>query len=200
METPIFPLWRARLAGFGSRVQEFRRATLSQIEAFFAPFLPTTILSQADEGPNSRQRQFTLRRTFWGFLSQALNPGTSCRELVRQLQALLGLTSQKQIDAANSAYCQARARLPRERLHCHDVRLFRRLWASLTQGDIVLGDRAFADYVSLAQLPKKGVDLVCRLHQARKIDFRKGRRLGRRDACFTWKKPPLRPKYLTRRQ
>jgi hypothetical protein len=70
----------------------------------------------------------------------------------------------------------------RESLHWHDARLFRRLGSALSKGDIILGDRAFADFVSLAQLPAQGIDLICRLHQARKVDFRRCEcRLGVKD-------------------
>jgi hypothetical protein len=62
-------------------------------------------------------------------------------------------------------------------LRSHDLRLFRRLWQSLRTGDIILGDRAFGEYSTLAQLPRQGVDVVARLHHQRKVDFRKAQRL-----------------------
>jgi hypothetical protein len=62
-------------------------------------------------------------------------------------------------------------------LRSHDLRLFRRLWQSLRTGDIILGDRAFGEYSTLAQLPRQGVDVVARLHHQRKVDFRKAKRL-----------------------
>ena len=70
----------------------------------------------------------------------------------------------------------------------HDLRLFRRVWAQLQAGDIGLGDRAYGDYVTLASLPLQGVDVVARLHQKRRVDFRKAQRLAKRDGCFTWTK------------
>jgi hypothetical protein len=73
-------------------------------------------------------------------------------------------------------------------LHSHDLRLLRQLWAQLKAGDILLGDRAYGDYVTLAGLPPQGVDVVARLHQARKVDFRKARRLGHNDGVFAWHK------------
>jgi hypothetical protein len=73
-------------------------------------------------------------------------------------------------------------------LHGHDLRLLRQLWASLKAGDILLGDRAYGDYVTLAGLPPQGVDVVARLHQARKVDFRRARRLGHHDGVFVWRK------------
>ena len=63
-------------------------------------------------------------------------------------------------------------------LHSHDLRLLRQLWECLKTGDILLGDRAYGDYVTLAGLPQQGVDVVARLHQARKVDFRRAKRLG----------------------
>ena len=82
-------------------------------------------------------------------------------------------------------------------LHQHDLRLFRQLWECLKAGDILLGDRAYGDYVTLAGLPQRGVDVVARLHQARKVDFRKARRLGHEDGVFTWRKGTMQSTILT---
>ena len=45
-----------------------------------------------------------------------LNPGTSCREVVRHVQALCRLRGHAPVDEGTSAYVQARQRLPEERL------------------------------------------------------------------------------------
>ena len=116
MHTPFFPAWRPRLAGLGSRIQRLRQHSLCHLELLLNPFLPPGLLSQADEGPNSRQRVFSVRRTFFGFLYQVLKPDTACREIVRQVQALFVLQDQGQVDENTSAYCQARKRLPLDRL------------------------------------------------------------------------------------
>ena len=74
-------------------------------------------------------------------------------------------------------------------LHDHDLRLFHLLWQVLQRGDILLGDRAFGEFTTLAALPKwLGVDVLARLHGARKLDFRKAQRLGKHDGLFVWKK------------
>jgi hypothetical protein len=73
-------------------------------------------------------------------------------------------------------------------LHSHDLRLFRQLWDQLKVGDILLGDRAYGEYTTLAALPARGVDVVARLHQQRKVDFRKARRLAKNDGLFVWTK------------
>jgi hypothetical protein len=82
----------------------------------------------------------------------------------------------------------------------HELRLFRRLWSRIKKGTIILGDRIFSDYASLADLSGRGVDTLARLNASRQVDFRKGKRLGQNDRLFTWKKPTSRPPYLTPRQ
>jgi hypothetical protein len=70
----------------------------------------------------------------------------------------------------------------------HDLRLLRGLWEQLKKGDILLGDRAYGEYTTLAGLPKQGVDVVARLHHRRKVDFRKAQRLAKNDGLFVWTK------------
>jgi hypothetical protein len=103
------------------RLARLRHQSLLSLDQLFNPFLPPALLAQADEGPNSRNRVFSLRRTFFGFLYQVLNPDCPCREVVRQIQALCALHDASGVDEANSAYCQARGRLPWDilpRLRC----------------------------------------------------------------------------------
>lgn len=271
MHTPYFHAWRARLAALGQRTtQTVRQATLAQLQEHLRDFLPAPLLSAEDQGPNSRDRVFSLRLTFECFLWQVLKPNTSCREVVRQVQALFRLHGRGPVDEGDSAYVQARQRLPRERLekalnataqaadrrvglcgqlqgrsvkvvdgsstqladtsenqkrypqpasqkpgcgfpvmklvalfsltsgailnvildslHHHDLRLLRGLWDQLKKGDILLGDRAFGEYTTVAGLPRQGVDVVARLHHRRKVDFRKAQRLGRNDGLFVWTK------------
>lgn len=74
--------------------------------------------------------------------------------------------------------------------------LFRRLWeGGLSAGDVSLGDRYYGSYFDLALLQRRGVDSVCRLHQLRVNDFRRGRRLGKEDHIVTWAKP-ARPDWM----
>jgi hypothetical protein len=231
-------------------------------------------LDRAASGPHSRERVFSLRRTFWAFLWQVLNPGSPCREVVRQTQALLARLDFPDLDENSSAYCQARLRLPPETLqrvfdatvqtaarlcpsadlfHGQEVKvvdgttvsledtpenqqvypqprsqkpgcgfpllklvalfslatgavltivhggfrdgeltLFRQLWLALKAGDLLLADRGFSDYATLAGLWLRGVDGLFRLHASRPSDFRRGTRLGRNDRLVTWTKPKTR--------
>jgi hypothetical protein len=73
--------------------------------------------------------------------------------------------------------------------------LFRALLDGLEAGDVVLGDRCFASYFMIAELDGRGVDGLFRMHQRRKFDFRRGRRLGIEDHVVTWTKPK-RPEWM----
>jgi Transposase DDE domain len=271
MHTPFFPALRSRLAALGRHTAgTLRQTTLAQLQQQLSDFLPPPLLSAQDEGPNSRDRCFSLRLTFECFVWQMLQPRTSCREVVRQVQALLRLAGRAPIDESDSAYVQARQRLPSQRLeqaltdtasaaakrlpvptalqgrtvkvvdgstvqladtpqnqkrypqpsvqkngcgfpvlklallfclnsgtvlqvvlgtlHHHDLRLLRQLWEHMKQGDILLGDRAYGEYTTAAIWPTRGVDVVARLHQMRKVDFRKAQRLGKQDGLFVWTK------------
>jgi Transposase DDE domain len=271
MDTPYFPAFRPRLAALGRRTaQTVRQTTLAQLQQHLRDFLPAPLLATEDDGLNSRERIFSLRLTLECFLWQMLKPRTSCREVVRQVQALFRLHGQGPVGEGDSAYVQARQRLPQERLEkalaataeaaqgrvehsaqlqgravkvvdgsttqladtpenqrcfpqpasqkpgcgfpvirfiallsltsgailkvmladlrCHDLRLLHRLAEALIPGDIVLGDRAFGEYTTAASLPRKGVDLVARLHHQRKVDFRKAKRLAKNDGLFAWAK------------
>jgi hypothetical protein len=109
----LFPDWAQ---GPTPRRRALQHQSLHRLEQLFAPFLPPGALSQADEGPNSRARVFSVARTFWGFLWQVLNPDSACREVVRQIQALFALHNGCAVAEGTGAYCQARRRLADETL------------------------------------------------------------------------------------
>jgi hypothetical protein len=79
-----------------------------------------------------------------------------------------------------------------------ETALFRTLWGTLEAGEIVLGDRYFASFFGIAGLSQRGVDGVFRMHQRRKFDFRRGRRLGIEDHVVCWSKPE-RPPWMDER-
>lgn len=100
----------------GSRTtQAFRQVraqTLCQLEKRFGACLPKDLFPKAAQQANSRDRYYTCWRTFWCSLWQSLHPEASCREVVRQLQALFRLEDGPPLSQADGAYCRARARLP----------------------------------------------------------------------------------------
>ena len=119
--TPFFPAWRPRLAPMGQRVRQLRQQSLMHLDLLFGSLLPVWLLSQSDEGPNSREQIYSVRRTFFGFLYQVLYPDCPCREVVRQIQAFFTLLSPRRVSEDTGAYCLARARLPLDilaRLRC----------------------------------------------------------------------------------
>ncbi len=76
-----------------------------------------------------------------------------------------------------------------------ETALFRQFWDRLEAGEIILGDRVFASFFGIVGLSQQGVDGLFRMHQARKHDFRRGRRLGINDHVVIWIKP-ARPDWM----
>jgi IS4 transposase len=74
--------------------------------------------------------------------------------------------------------------------------LFHQLWDCLEAGQVLVGDRYYGSYADIALLRLRGVDVVFRLHQARKVDWRRGRRLGPDDRLVEWHKE-ARPKWMS---
>ena len=284
LHTPFFPSLRARLAALGRRTaQNLRQLDFPPLAQKLREILSPELLASEDEGPNSRKRIYSLRLTFECFVWQMLKPKTSCREVVRAVQALFRSAGKGSVDEKTSGYIQSRKRLPKERLEkglestaatadkrvpdqgrlngrpvkvvdcsttqlpdtaenqkrypqpssqkpgCgfplmkflvffslgsgailkavmdhwknHDLRLLRRAWEFLSKGDILLGDRAYADYVTMACLPLQEVDVVSRLSRTRKPDYRRAhKRLGPQDALFEWKKGPQQSDILSAEQ
>ena len=64
MHTPFFPHFRPQLAPCRrAATQSVRQASLSQMEHYLQGIFPPHLLSQEDEGLNSRERIFTLLLT-----------------------------------------------------------------------------------------------------------------------------------------
>jgi len=259
-----------------------RQATLAQIEERLSRFLPGCALAQNSQGDHSRERIFTLHRTFWCFLWQMLQANTTLREVVRQVQALFKLRTARSVDQATGGYSQARCKLPLRLLNqtlgasaraaaqlapklallgghplkaidgstcrladtpanqkvfpqqqnqpsgcgfpimrvvvlfcaqsgailarrvgalCRsELKLFYELLEQINRGDILIGDRHFGNFTILALLLARGVDFIGRVPAAsRRVDFRKGQRLGKHDAIFVWPKAPTIGRWLPAR-
>lgn len=74
-----------------------------------------------------------------------------------------------------------------------ETALLRQLLEQLTAGDVLVGDRYYCSYWLVAMGQQRGVDVVFRLHQKRKYDFRRGQRLGDGDHVVVWHKPKRPP-------
>lgn len=222
-------------------------------------------------GQGSRHRVLDFSSTFWLWLEQVLHPGASCRAILLRFSAALSSDSPRDPAPTESAYVQARQRLPVERidafwadlvgcleaatpahalwrgcrvrvvdgssvsmpdtpanqaawpqpseqkpscgfpvltfvglidlgsgawlrtvtgtLHDRESALLPAIWDSLEPGDILLGDRGFCSYSTMAYLAGRHVQSVFRLHQQRSHDFRRGKRLSPHERLLTWTKP-----------
>lgn len=276
---------RPALSGVQKTLREV--AALNTLSDFFETFgflIPDALLRRRSSGTNSRQRRFTLHVTFWAFLAQTLAPETSCREIVRKVQAwwLLRAPNSDAGSSSCAAYTKARQRLEPETIrgigshlierlegrvqasqlwlgrrvrvvdgttvsmpdtpenqekypqpssqkagcgfpqmrvvglfslasgalldfakssiHVHESILFGQLMSTLEKGDIALADRGFCSFHAFWKMSLAGVDALMRLNGVRKVDFRKGVKLGPNDRLITWKKPAQRPKGCTQEQ
>lgn len=76
--------------------------------------------------------------------------------------------------------------------------LFDQIRGNLTEGDLLLADRYYATYAIIMLLLLAGVPVVMRSHANRIIDYRKGKRLGKRDHLVAWKKPKRIPVWMSK--
>jgi hypothetical protein len=117
---------------------------------------------------------------------QPVNQTRGCGFPVMKLMVLFCLTSGALLARATGTLWDSEARL----LH--------RLRSVLKPGDIVLGDRGFGNFTILAWLAGAGVDLLARVPtKSRRVDFRRGRRLGRWDRVVRWRKGPRQGQWLS---
>lgn len=251
-----------------------------ELEQLFKSCLPAGLLSQAEEGPNSRNRVYSLSITFWTALWQVLHRA-SCRSAVRKVMAWFALLGRPSLSEDDSPYCQARRRLPRQTLHralhasaqaaqqrapqqwrfhgkevlvadgtmssaadtkpnqrafpqyanqkpgCgfplvrwvvlfslatgallevaignkykSELKLLRQIWDRLKPGMLLLTDRGFCDFVTIAALHFRKVDSVMRLNATRDHDLRKGKPLGKADRLVVFQKPSRRTRTATKK-
>jgi len=76
--------------------------------------------------------------------------------------------------------------------------LLRTILDTLEAGDLLLGDAYYASYFLLCELQQRGVDGVFEQHGSRKrsTDFRRGKRLGKRDHLIELRKPAIKPEWM----
>ena len=65
------------------------RLCATQLRTLFGRWLPLELLHAKNKsGINSRHSVFTPAVTFWAFLGQVLDPGSSCEKALSRVQAL----------------------------------------------------------------------------------------------------------------
>ena len=80
-----------------------------------------------------------------------------------------------------------------------EANLLRTLLHTILRGEVLLGDRYYATYGMLASGWMNQYDVVARSHQKRKVDFRKGLKLGYLDQLVAYHKPG-RPYWMTKEE
>jgi hypothetical protein len=141
--TPDFP---SMAGGFAANLHRLRTTvgpTLHQFEALFAAFIPRWHLAQQEEGDHSRDRRWNLRLVFWTFLWQVAQVGSSCREAIRQAQALCLTSGRRRPPDETSPYCQARGAIPLEPLEQIHNHLATQADAAIAAKDLWCGHRVF---------------------------------------------------------
>jgi hypothetical protein len=88
---------------------------------------------------------------------------------------------------------------PYEGKETGETALLRWLLESFNGNDVVVFDRYYCSFMMLALLSLRGLHVCARLHQVRRSDFRRGRRLGPGDHLITWTRP-ARPKWMSQEQ
>jgi len=71
--------------------------------------------------------------------------------------------------------------------------LLRGMLDTLNAGDIVVADRLFPSYITLAAMQQREIDIVSISHVTRVVDFSAGIQLGENDHIVEWHRPRYRP-------
>jgi hypothetical protein len=75
-------------------------------------------------------------------------------------------------------------------LKVSELTLLRQHWEAWVEaGDVLLADRHSCTYTDIARFLARDVQVIFRLHQRRKANFRKGKRLGHDDQLIEWRRP-----------
>jgi len=108
---------------------------------------------------------------------------------IMRLVGLISLSCGTVLDVAMARYSGKRT---------GETSLFRQLLDQLEARDVLLADAIYSNYWTISLLLDRGVDIVSHYNNNRKIDFRKGQRLGRYDHIVDWRKP-VRPAWMNQR-
>ena len=109
---PLFGKFHSALQAALPRV---RHQPLHHLEALLVDRVPPALL--APRHAHRRQRGYPPKLTLLADLDRTLNPGSSCRSAVRQIQAYhQSQPNPRQLAAGTSSYCEARARWTRPEL------------------------------------------------------------------------------------
>ena len=78
-------------------------------------------------------------------------------------------------------------------MRVHEHKGFDQLYHCIGEDEILCGDRAYPSYELISRMRAQNSHVIARHHQARKIDFRKGKKIGPDERLQTWTKPSSQP-------
>ncbi len=70
-----------------------------------------------------------------------------------------------------------------------ELGMLHKLWDLLRPGDLMLADRYLCAWHEIYLLQQRGIDTVTRVHHCRRVDFRRGERVGKDDHVVEWRRP-----------
>ena len=108
-----------------AQVRRFEQTSLGGLKELFSPWISIETFNDESITPGSRRRSYWPELTFWAILCQVLDPGASCREIVRKIQCWSEQQGLPRPSSRTGAYCQARQRLP--------FTLLRKIWNDTAQ-------------------------------------------------------------------
>jgi len=117
------------------------------------------------------------------FFGQPSGQKPGCGFPVARLCALFCAASGALVEAVIGSYVES------------EFTLWHAMLNALRSGDVVVADRYYGSFASLALMAMRGVDAVMRLNQRRLFS-----RCGRRDYTTTWHKPEARPSWLSEQE
>jgi len=78
--------------------------------------------------------------------------------------------------------------------------LLRGMLGTLKRGDVLVADRYYPSYITVAALKERGIDLISISHFSRKVDFTEGEQLGEHDHIVEWPKPVNRKVWMSKEE
>lgn len=74
-----------------------------------------------------------------------------------------------------------------------EMRCYDQLESYLVEGDLLVADRLYSSFEVVARLQQRRVQFIGRNHQARKLDFLKGKKISPNERLHVWRKPRQQP-------
>jgi putative transposase len=170
--------------------------------------LPEAVLQRLALGTGKRQEREVPRGWLWYDRHVKIADGTTCSmpDTEANQKVYPQPTSQKPglgfpilrmmvvLSMASAALC-GMALAPCVGKRTGETSLLRELLDSFEAGDLVVGDRALGNYFLIALGLNRGLDWLARIHQSRKIRYRRSRLKACSQERVTWPRPQ-RPEWM----